>query len=52
MDYFNALMDQTLVSLESKLEQLKGMKIFLDVFDLKNLTDVNRDTLKASCLNV
>lgn len=53
IDYFNTLMDQALVSLESRFEQFQRYeKTFGFLFDLKKLTDASEDTLRASCLNL
>ncbi|XP_010501913.1 PREDICTED: zinc finger MYM-type protein 1-like [Camelina sativa] len=47
IDYFNILIDQALVSLESRYEQTFGF-----LFDLKKLKLSNDDTLKTSCVNL
>lgn len=53
IDYFNILMDQALVSLQSRFEQFqKYEETFGFLLDLKKLPAASEESLRASCLNL
>ncbi|KAK9697609.1 hypothetical protein RND81_08G048500 [Saponaria officinalis] len=53
IDYFINIMDQALVSLQTRLDQFQEFeKTFGFLFDLRKLNSANDDSLKESCINL